>query len=178
MAGSNFADEVRAVLSDTLNLPAEFLNYVGVQFPAQNILPVAKTSGQRLAVATHSGNVSTTGLTFSTGTDVLSSPIEFTASGSNDYIVRMFGHNWSNSTAGDGCQLRVNIDGADGGGMGQSTSSTAGAFCPCVGVGYIVKPPTGKHSVNVRLVAVTGGTATIQAGSGSPLQAVVTLEVA
>ena len=174
----SFSEAVRSVLVDTLNLPAEFLDYVGIQYPSQNVLAVAKTTGERLATGTTDSNVSTTGTTFGTGADVLGTALEFTVTGNNNYIVRMFGPNWSNSTAGDGCQLRVNLDGADAGGMGQYTSATAGALAPCVGIGFITRPATGSHSVNVRLVAVTGGTATIQAGAGSPLQAIVTLEVA
>lgn len=177
MSSPSFADAVRAVLADTQNLPADLLDFM-LQHQAQNGLPVAKTSGQRIVSGTRGTNVSTAGLTFAAGADVLGTALEFSATGNNDYIVRMFAPNWSNSVAGDGCQLLVNLDGGSAGGMGLYASTTAGAQAPCVGVGYITKPTTGEHSVNVRLVAVTGGTATIQAGAGSPLQAIVTLEVA
>ena len=177
MAGSSFEEAVKAVLSDTLNLPAGFLDYVGIQYPAQNVLPVAKTSGQRLAVDTSTvSNVTATGTTFGTGTDVLATAIEFTATGNNNYIVRLFGNAFSNGTSGDGAQLRVNLDGADGGGMGETISAANSQWVPCVGVGYISRPSPGEHSVNVRLLAVTGGTATMTASSTSPI--IVTLEVA
>lgn len=175
MAGSNFADEVRAVLSDTLNLPADFLDYVGVQFPAQNILPVAKTSGERVAISTRNSNVTTTGTTFAAGTDLLASPIEFTATGSNSYILRVSAPEWFLSTSGN-IFLRLNLDGADGTVM--ASSSTGMNATSCNGAAYIATPSSGEHSVNVRLVVSTGTGTVAGAAASSVLPIIVTLEVA
>ena len=180
MAGSNFSDEVRSVLSDTMNLPADFLNYQ-LQYQIQNPVQVPKASGQRIATSTVTSAVTATGTTFATGTDVLSSAIEFTAQGNNDYIVRLLAPSWFNNTGADGCQINLNLDSADGGRMANMTSGAANELQNCSGVGYITKPSAGEHSVNVRLLAVTGGTAAINGGAGGvgaqgPI--VVTLEVA
>lgn len=170
---SSFEDAVRSVLADPMNLPAEFLDYVGVQYPAQNGLPTAKTSGQRLAVSTRNANVTTTGTTFAAGTDLLSSAIEFTATGNNSYILRVHSPEWFISVAGN-IFLHLNLDGADQTSFAAATSPTG----PLNGVAYIATPAAGEHSVNARLVVSTGTGTVAGASASSLLPIVATLEVA
>ena len=163
-----------------MNLPAEFLDYQ-IQYQAQNTLPVAKTSGMRLASGTKAASVTATGTTFAAGTDVLASALEFTASGSNNYIVRIGAAEWFTNTAGAANFLHVNLDGADAGIICQTTFTATNQGTPCVAFAELgTIPAAGEHSVNVRL-RVNSGTGTVLGGAGGAgvqLPIIVTLEVA
>ena len=173
-----FADKVYDVLSDTLNLPEDFLDYVGIQYPAINPISTAKTSGMRIAYATRNANIATAGVTFGTGVDLLTTPIQFTAQGSQNYIFRVNATGWFNTNVAQN-QLRMNLDGADNGFLALCTIPAANETMPVIAAG-IFTPTVGEHSVNARLT-VTAGTGTVQGaggGAGNALPIVVTLEVA
>lgn len=178
----SFDDRVNAalqqILSDPIQLPTEFVSALP-QIVAQNPVAVAHTSGMRIAKGTKASSVATTGTTFAAGADLLASALQFTAVGGNSYIVRVSAPFWQNSAAANGCDLRLNLDGADAGFVARITSPAINAGVPCVGVGYFT-PSAGSHTVNIRL-SVSAGTGTVQAGSGGAgtnLPIVVTIEVA
>ena len=179
---SSFEDRVsgivQSVLSDSTQLPAEFVSALP-QIVAQNPVPVAKTSGMRLASGNRTADVSTTGTTFAAGADLLSSALRFTATGSNNYIVRAHAWGWTNDTNAAENILRLNYDGADGGFMAGAHLEVATHYAPVTGVA-LISPAAGSHSINVRLT-VSAGTGTVKGGTGgagASLAIVVTVEVA
>ena len=183
MGGAQSFDErvnesVQQILSDTTQLPAEFISYLP-QIVAQNPVTTAKTSGVRLAYGTNTSNVSTTGTTFGTGADLLSTALEFTATGSNSYIVRVSARTWNNSLAVGTNQLNINLDGADKGQFA-SWGGIANSGPQLDAAGLIITPSAGGHSVNVRLF-VTSGTGIVAGGvggAGADVPILVTIEVA
>lgn len=160
----SFADDVRSVLSDTMNLPPELLDYL-IQYSAVNPVSSAARGGDLIASETHTPNVTSTGTTFATGTDILTSSLGFTAQGGNSYKLVVSGRDWSNSGTGNRNILRLNLDGADAGIFADATLDTASFPYPLMYQGVILTPAAGNHTINVRL-CVTSGTATIDNGGG------------
>ena len=172
-----FADQVRDVLSDTMNLPSEFLNFLP-QFIAQNPVAAPRIAGQEVAFGSRNATVAATGTTFATGTDLLSAPLEFTATGQGSYILYVFAAGWSNTNIGTSNSLYLNLDGASGGVFCQSSSTTANAIMGCTSASYISAPSQGRHSVNARLVVGSGTGSVFGASASGYLPILLSLRVA
>ena len=125
----------------------------------------AYVPGGRLASGTRAATVSTAGTTFAAGADLLSTALSFTADGTSSYLVRVAAPAISNNTATDGFHLRINLDGADAGVICSGVSATASQSEALLAEG-VFTPAAGAHTLNVRLNAVTGGTAAVNAGTG------------
>ena len=139
--------------------------------------------GGRIAYGTNTSAVSTAGTTFAGGADLLATPLKFTATGSNSYIVRVSAQQWGNSgAAGTGSQLRINLDGADAGLFANMQVQVAGDSAEILNAtAYLATPSAGAHTVNVRLVVGGTGTASVASGAGgagATLPILVTLEIA
>jgi hypothetical protein len=120
----------------------------------------AWASGQKTSSVTSSG------VGFASGTDILGTPLSFTADGTSDYLIRISATSWTNNgAAGSRNQLAVNLDGSQAGYFADSASPAAGRQMMCEFNGVIPAPSAGTHTVNVRL-GVTAGTATVTGGSG------------
>lgn len=175
-----FEDKVRGVLSDTMNLPDDFLSMIP-QYVAQNPVPLARTSGTRIASGTNASTVATTGTTFGTGADLLASPLTFTADGKTDYLLRVSAVGWSINAGTNWLYMHANLDGADAGLIAQEWSDTATGFHRLFVGGVLLKPSSGSHTVNARVrtggaytLTVTGGAGGV--GASTPI--FVSLEVA
>lgn len=59
----SFADAVLGVLSDPTQLPADFLNYVGIQYPAQNELPTRNITPEFFNVMSYAQGAAGDGVT-------------------------------------------------------------------------------------------------------------------
>lgn len=166
---NNFADEVRSVLSDATNLPDDFLNYL-VQWNAMN--PVKARQGSSLALiayGTHTANVTATGTTFATGT-ALFNGIEFTDTGSGNYLLSVRALSWTNDTANKTNFLSVSLDGAEAGKMGSSGFTSPTFSMNCSFDGFFQAAP-GNHTVKP-VFWVNGGTGTIFGDVGGAGKAV------
>lgn len=124
------------------------------------------TNFEILKHGTKTSSVTSTGGSFATGQDVLDSALSVTFDGTSDYAVRVISPSWRNSTSGDGMAMHINLDGADAGIMAQAYSPGANKDENGSLVGVLVAPASGSHTVNVRISALVGGTAQINAGSG------------
>ena len=162
---SSFEDRVtsvvRGILSDSTQLPAEFVSSLP-QVVAQN--PVSVSPVGIIAYASKTSSVSTTGITFGTGADILASPLSFSADGKSDYLVWVVGRDWFNSGTNRN-ELHFNLDGSDAGFIAQSIFAVATNGLPLTVAGVLPKPSSGSHTINVRLV-VNAGTGTIDGGTG------------
>lgn len=163
-----FRDDMRnvvlEVLGDPLSWPLEMTSAIP-QLVAQSPVAVPQIAGDVIASGTKTSTVTATGTTFATGTDVLATPLSFTAQGNNDYLLTVIGESWHNSAATNQQLFRINLDGADYGAFGLFNSPGAGYEAPLHASGVVVKPSTGGHTINARLI--TGaGTATILAAAG------------
>jgi hypothetical protein len=153
---------VQGILADQTQWPEE-MSYAIPQLVAQS--PIAAPSTGIIAFGTRTSNVTTTGTTFAGGADILSSPLSFTASGKDSYLLTVIGRDWQNNTASTRNILRLNLDGADAG-IFADDSVTAANFPNILNAqGVINIPSVGSHTINARF-QVTGGTGTIEAGSG------------
>ena len=126
-------------------------------------------AGQIIAYHTLlTGTVTSSGTSFSGGADLLASAMNFTADGTSDYGVYCVATAMGDATSGDGCQLRLNLDGADQGVMAQSLSAITSSLNTLTAVGIIpaAVATVGVHTINVRLNAITGGTASVVGGPG------------
>jgi hypothetical protein len=164
---SSFEDRVQEVLqslfSDPSQLPPEVINAIP-QIVAQN--PVAEVATGIISYGTSNTSVSATGTTFATGTDVLSTPLSFTATGKDNYLLIVSAPVWNNGTASASSILSINLDGTDAGQIAQITESTSlTSQFSLYACGVIPTPSVGSHAVNARLIA-SAGTATIAAGAG------------
>src|SRR5690242_6406084 len=161
-----FTGKVLDVLSDPMNLPPEFLDYM-VQHQAVNGLSVSPQD--RSTTIAHSPPVTTglttTGTTFGTGVDLLSTPLSFTASGGNSYLIHVVGPGIIQSTATQATLLNANLDGADAGRIGGFQPLVAGGVIPLTVVG-VITPASGNHTINVRMFVSGASTGTVQAGAG------------
>ena len=162
-----FSSKVLDVLSDPMNLPSEFLDYL-VQHQAVNGIPTPiQSRTTTIASGTRTSNVSSSGTTFATGNDLLATSLAFTASGGNSYIVLVLSRGWNNSgTAGSASnELHFNLDGADAGRFAGSVFPAANQVTPLSVGGFLLTPAAGSHTLNVRLF-VNSGTGTIVGGAG------------
>lgn len=132
---------------------------------------VAWVPGGRIAYGTNTNSVSTAGTTFAAGADLLATPLKFTATGSNSYILSVFAPAWFNTGAFLNV-LHLNVDGVDND-LFCYANLFANTNAPLADA-TIFTPSAGNHTVNVKLV-VTGGTGTISVTSRPIL---VTLETA
>lgn len=132
-------------------------------------LALIGTGGPAVIVArgTFTGNVSTTGTTFATGTDIFSTPLTFIADGVSAYRVVLQATAVSSSGGANSSLFHLNLDGADGGLCTGVSTFTAGADVPGYVYAYMNQPAPGAHTVNIRIV-VTSNTGTIQASAGNP----------
>lgn len=125
-------------------------------------------------VGTESSTVSTTGTTFAAGQDVLASALSFTAISGVKYRVRISAPSQFATTTSGG-DLHLNLDGADDGII---ASYRISAQTPVVAE-TIISPSAGAHTVNIRLVAGSGTTFSVQAstgGAGNDLATYVIIE--
>lgn len=163
---SSFEDRVsevvQSILSDSTQLPAEFVSALP-QLVAQN--PVAEAPTGIIAYGIRTSAVSSAGTTFAGGADLLSSVLSFSSDGKSDYLVTVCSSGWSNSTASTTQWLRINLNGADAGSIVGVTGLAAGQQYSLNVAGQLTKPSAGSHTLNVRLM-VSGGTGTVQGGSG------------
>lgn len=130
-----------------------------------------------IAYGIKTSTVTTTGTTFATGADILTSALSFTADGTSSYLIRCIGVDWQNSGASNTNDLRLNLDSADGGFMALWTCPGVSNLAPVTGY-ILITPSAGTHTVNARFT-VSAGTGTITAGSGGAGNrgpAVVTIE--
>jgi hypothetical protein len=130
--------------------------------------------GPRITVATGviTGNVTTTGTTFGTGTDVLASALTFVADGASNYLVTLYAIAWSEDSS-NSVLLHLNLDAVDAGLC--TGASLPGAGFDMVGFAsaYLPAPSAGTHTVNLRML-VSAGTGTLQANTSRP--GLVTIE--
>jgi hypothetical protein len=146
------------------NLPVSKLNgYPGDS--EQLVYGDGRWEKKTIAWDKKTASVSTAGTTFAAGADVLAAALTFTADGVSTYRVRIEADAWGTNTASDGVQARLNLDGADGGFMAIGSLLGANQQLPLNG-SLIIAPAAGAHTVNVRLTALVGGTATISGGAG------------
>lgn len=148
----------------------------GISWAPTRVAGRVALSGGRLAYGTNTNQISTTGTTFATGADLLAAALQFMATGTKSYIVRVFAPAWNNSGANTN-NLNLNLDGTNAGIMAGSTAG--GIAIPCMGMAFFT-PSAGSHSVNVRLT-VSAGTGFVYggaAGAGANFPILITLEVA
>lgn len=118
-------------------------------------------AGGVLVFGTQGGNVSVTGSTFGTGTDLLTSALNFSAAGGSTYGVFLFGSNMSGQ-ANATFTMYLNLDGAQGAIMQQvGNALPLNAQVSIIGMATI-SPTAGAHTVNVR-GTTSGGTLTCRA---------------
>lgn len=154
-------DIVQQILSDPLSLPPEFTSAIP-QIVAQN--SVATNDKGIVIYAQTTASVTATGTTFAAGTDLLSSPLSFSDTGSNRYLLSVRAEAWNNSGLGNVNFLHLNLDGAEAGLMGGLTTAVAAGGTTCsFDTTFQVAP--GSHTVNARL-RVNAGTATVNGGTG------------
>ena len=164
---SNFPDEVRSILSDTGNLPSDFLNFI-VQWNVSN--PVQGQPGTPFTLIgfkTNTSSVTTSGTTFGTGADLAATAISFTDAGSGTYMLSVRAPFWS-SGVGSGVVLRLNLDGADKGQFASSVPTQVTGGTESFSADGVFQVAPGNHTINARLVSLSGATATIGAGGGGP----------
>lgn len=118
-----------------------------------------------LAYGTRTSNVSTSGITFATGADLLAADLSFTADGTSDYMVEVSAEQVAAGSS-ESPQIRLNLDTADAGYMwAQTLPSSAGAALSARTV--ILAPSAGTHTVNAKLVSgASAVTVTVSGGSG------------
>ena len=114
-----------------------------------------------------STDLATAATTFGTGSDVLASPISFTANGTASYAALLIGPGMTNNFAGGGKQntLALVLDGAQSTVIVFAGPAATSQPLPLAGMSLIATPAAGVHTVNVRFW-VNGGTGTLF-GSGS-----------
>lgn len=155
---------MQEILADQTQWPMEMLSAIP-QLVAQSPVPTPPGAGALIASDIHSSSVTTTGTTFAAGADVLTTPLSFSAQGNNNYLLVVTAESWHNSAAANQQLFRINLDGADYGAFGLFNSPGAAYEAPLRAAGVVVKPSTGDHTINARLI--TGaGTATIVAAAG------------
>lgn len=110
--------------------------------------------------------VTTTGTTFAAGADLLVSALSITADGTSRYLVRVRASTWTNSVTTAASQIRLNIDGADGGIIAAYTPATASNLMGLCAEGVTGVLSAGSHTINVRLMVTAASTGTVNAGLG------------
>ena len=140
----------------------------GLALDANGKIPASLLSTTTIVSGTRTSSVATSGTTFATGSDLLSTALSFSATGSSNYLVIVGADYQTNSVAAGQNVLHVNLDGADVGFFNLSTLAAAGNGYPCTAIAPIVAPSAGAHTLNVRLrVQSGGGTATVAGGAGT-----------
>lgn len=109
--------------------------------------------------------VTTTGTTYATGADVLSSALSFTADGASSYVVTVRASSWATDTAGHSARVSLNLDSAQGELMGEFYPGGMNYYVPLNASAVVVAPSAGTHTVNVKLWCGGSGTSKIVAGA-------------
>ena len=151
-----------------MNLPAEFLDYVGVQYPAQNQLAVPDVPGEELSYNEITATVNVTGTTSGSPTTIISgTPVTLS---NNRVMVEFFSPQVSTPSAAAGNTTNIGLyeNGSLVSILAQvNTAAAATQVCPVFARWRFV-PTAGSHTYSIAAWATnTTGTPRVFAGNGS-----------
>jgi len=166
MANDGFTAKVHDALSDTMNLPAEFLSFLP-QFIAQNPVPtVGDDAGKEIGYDQISSPVNIVGTTQATATTIIAgSEHEFDGS---FVMAEFFSPTITTPSSGAGANVVICLfEGSTCIGLMAVVTTPASAIAEyCITAKLRFEPSAGLHTYSIKAFATsTTGTPSVQAGS-------------